>query len=84
MHTAALIASTNETFLIANTRLTRKQRKKRQYIASEGVLTREEGALLVNGTSSVKAKAKRLNRLTKPRKEKQLAVRSNSGLLSQV
>jgi len=82
MHTAALIACTNESLLTANTRLTRKQGKKRQYIASGGVLTGEEGAVLANRTSSTKAKG--TNRIAKPRKEKRSAVRSNSGLLSRV
>jgi hypothetical protein len=38
--------------------------------------------VLANRTSSTKAKAKGSNRVIKPRKEKQLAVRSNSRLLS--
>ena len=86
MHTAALIAYTNESLLTTNTRLTKKQGKKRQYIALGGVLTRKEGAVLANGTSSTKAKAKAKgpNRVTKPRKEKQSVVHSNSGLLSRV
>jgi hypothetical protein len=84
MHTAALIASTNESLLTTNTRLTRKQGKKRQYIASGGVLTGEEGALLANGISTKKAKVKRPNRVTKPRKEKQSVLQFNVGLLSRV
>jgi hypothetical protein len=36
MHTAALIASTNESLIAANTKLTRKQAKKQSYIASRG------------------------------------------------
>jgi glutamyl/glutaminyl-tRNA synthetase len=83
MYTAALIACTNESLLTTNTRLTRKQGKKRQYIASGEVLTGEEGAVLANGTGSAKAK-KKPNRVTKPKKEKQSAVRSNSGFLNWV
>ena len=40
--------------------------------------------MLANGISTKKAKVKRPNRVTKPRKEKQSVVQSNVGLLSRV
>jgi hypothetical protein len=46
MYTAVLIASTNKSLIAANTRLTRKQAKKRSYIVSGGVLTEVEVFLL--------------------------------------
>src|SRR5579871_3333277 len=67
MHTAALIASTNESLIATNARLTRKQAKKRSYIAYGGVLTGEEGAALAKAKGDKKVK-KRPNKVTKNRK----------------
>ena len=68
MHTAALIASTNESLTTANARLSRKQAKKRLYISHGGVLTREEGAALAEAKAN-KTTKKRANKVTKSRKK---------------
>lgn len=43
MHNAAILARENERLFNANERKKQKQAKKRSYIATEGVLTVEEG-----------------------------------------
>ena len=68
MHTAALIASQNETLMTANAQLSRKQTKKRSYIAHGGVLTGEEGATLAEAKAKKPVK-KRANKVTKNRKK---------------
>jgi hypothetical protein len=83
MHTAALIASTNESLIAANTRLTRKQAKKRSYIASGGVLTGEEGAILAKEKSAPKPR-KKPNKVTKSGNNRQSTVQSTGGFLNWV
>jgi hypothetical protein len=75
MHTAILIA--------ANTRLTRKQAKKRSYIASGGVLTGEEGAMLAKEKSAPKPR-KKPNKVTKGRNTRQSTVQSTWGFFNWV
>jgi hypothetical protein len=58
IHTAVLIASTNKLPIPTNARLTRKQVKKRSYIAFGGVLTGEEGAELAELAELAKGKEK--------------------------
>lgn len=48
MHSAAMLASENERLFTANERQKRKRAKKRSYIATEQVLTVEEGIRRVN------------------------------------
>jgi hypothetical protein len=83
MHTAALIASTNESLIATNTRLTRKQAKKRSYIASGGVLTGEEGAVLAK-ERNVQKPRKKPNKVTKSRNSGQSTVQSTGGFLNWV
>jgi hypothetical protein len=83
MHSAALIARTNESLITTNTRLTRKQAKKRSYIASGGVLTGEEGAMLAKAKSAPKPR-KKPNKVTKSRNTKQSTVQSTGGFINWV
>jgi hypothetical protein len=83
MHTAALIASTNESLIATNARLTRKQAKKRSYVAYGGVLTGEEGAALAEAKRNKQAK-KKPNKVTKSGKDRQSTVRSTGGFLNWV
>jgi hypothetical protein len=86
MHSAALIASTNKSLIATNTRLTRKQAKKRPYIASGGVLTREEGAILANAPKPKKAPKprKKQNKVTKSSDNRQSTVQSTWGFFNLV
>ena len=83
MHTAALVANTNESLIAANTRLTRKQAKKRLYIASGGVLTGEEGAMLAKERSTPKPR-KKPNKVTKDKNNRQSTVQSTGGFFNWV
>jgi hypothetical protein len=80
MYTAVLIAGKNESLIAANTRLTRKQAKKRLYIASGGVLTWEEGAMLANAPKP----RKKPNKVTKSRNNRQSTVQSTGGFFNWV
>jgi hypothetical protein len=86
MYTAALIAGTNESLIATNTRLTRKQAKKRLYIASGGVLTGEEGAMLANAPKPKKAPKprKKPNKVTKSSDNRQSTVQSTGGFFNWV
>jgi hypothetical protein len=86
MHSAALIASTNESLIATNTRLTRKQAKKRSYIVSGGVLTGEEGAMLANAPKPKKAPKprKKPNKVTKSSDNRQSTVQSTGGFFNWV
>jgi hypothetical protein len=83
MHTAALIAGTNESLIAANTRLTRKQAKKQSYFASGGVLTGEEGAMLAKEKSAPKPR-KKPNKVTKSGNNRQSTVQSTGGFFNWV
>ena len=83
MYTAALIAGTNESLIVANTRLTRKQAKKQSYIATGGVLTGEEGAILAKEKCTPKPR-KKPNKVTKVRDNKQSTVQSTGGFFNWV
>ena len=83
MYTAALVASTNESLIAANTRLTRKQAKKRSYIASGGVLTGQEGAVLAKERNAQKLR-KKPNKVTKSTNNRHSAVQSTGGFLNWV
>jgi hypothetical protein len=84
MHTAALIASINKLLIATNARLTRKQVKKRSYIASGGVLTGEEGAELAElpKAKGNKKARKKSNKVMKSGKDKQPVVGSTSEFLN--
>jgi hypothetical protein len=76
-------AGTNKSLIAANTQLTRKQAKKRLYIASRGVLTREEGAILAKERSAPKPR-KKPNKVTKVRNNGQSTVQSTGGFFNWV
>jgi hypothetical protein len=86
MYTAALIAGTNESLIAANTRLTRKQAKKQSYIASGGVLTGEEGAMLANAPKpkSAPKPRKKPNKVAKGGNNRQSTVQSTGGFFNWV
>jgi hypothetical protein len=93
MHSTALITSTNESLIATNTRLTRKQAKKRLYIASGGVLTGEEGAMLAKSAPKPKSipkpksapkPRKKPNKVTKSRNNRQSTVQSTGGFFNWV
>jgi hypothetical protein len=83
IYTAVLIAGTNESLIAANTRLTRKQAKKRSYIASGGVLTGKEGAMLAKEKSAPKPR-KKPNKVTKSGNNRQSTVQSTGGFFNWV
>jgi uncharacterized protein with ACT and thioredoxin-like domain len=53
MHNATILASENERLVATNERQKRKQAKQRSYIATEGVLTVEEGVRRVESRNTV-------------------------------
>jgi hypothetical protein len=83
---APKVASTNESLIATNTRLTRKQAKKRSYIAYGGVLTGEEGAMLANAPKpkSAPKPRKKPNKVTKSRNNRQSTVQSTRGFFNWV
>jgi len=86
IYTTVLIAGTNKSLIAANTRLTRKQAKKRSYIVSRGVLTGEEGAMLANAPKpkSAPKPRKKPNKVTKVRNNGQSTVQSTGGFFNWV